>query len=50
MVFEAASDIFSFQIREDGLIFMVYKTSIIDILRPTSEGAYERVHNESYKL
>lgn len=43
VIYEAEEDIHSFQIRDDGTIFLCYWTNTIDIIRPTEEGVYERI-------
>lgn len=43
VVFKGEEDIRSFQIRKDGVIFIVYQTDTIDVLHPTEEGMYERI-------
>lgn len=43
LIYTADEDIHSFQIRDDGIIFVVYQTKIIDIIRPTSKGVYEKL-------
>ena len=51
VVFESkAGDIYDYAIRTDGLIFVVYRTPIIDILVPNQQGMFELIREQPYRI